>query len=792
MIKKTYKCSFLQNEGNCVKFGFAKMNIYVYVLEEHIFRVWMFDDNIKNDKTWSIAPGCEDINVEGRDKFDVSGFSLPKYDVMIEQETVMIETSRLKAVIVLDGFKIVWYTRKDGVWRELFRDRQTQAYNFDKSLGQSACHYIERNEEEIHLGLGEKTGNVDKSINRYLMKNVDAMGYDADKSDPLYKHIPFYITKTKDRYYGLFYDTYVDCTFDLGRERDNYHGLYKYFEAKYGELDYYVIGGEDLSEVTKTFAWMGGQTIFMPKWSLGYSGSTMSYTDAPNAGELLLSFAGQCEEHDILCSSFQLSSGYTSIGDKRYVFNWNYDKVPDPKKLAQDFENAGIKLCANIKPALLIDHPQYKDLEANKMFIQGANGEAETAQFWDELGAYVDFTNPKTYEWWKKEVTEKLLEYGIASTWNDNNEFEIWDDEAKCFGFGSEKEIAYLKPVQTLLMMKASCEAQRAYAPNLRPYLISRSGCMGMQRYVQTWTGDNYTRWETLRYNSKMGIGLSLSAIYNFGHDVGGFSGPKPEEELFVRWIQHGIFMPRFTIHSWNSDQTVNEAWMYEGATPAIRDLIKLRYRLTPFFYDLMYRAHSEYEPIIRPLFYNFDDKQIDIEADEYMVGDHVMVVNIFDKGVKEKSVYLPENQIGWYDYYTGAYHKGGSTVVARCDLDYKVPMYVTANAVVAVDTTPKTFKSKHDERLALEVFVAPGKNEFKQVVFNDDGMGYGYRDNQAEWIEVRVTSSAESITIKIENKGEYTSNESLSIIMSEEENRQMIVESNHYDLQIEKRKDIF
>ncbi len=112
---------------------------------------------------------------------------------------------------------------------------------------------------------------------------------------------------------------------------------------------------------------------------------------------------------------------------------------------------------------------------------------------------------------------------GIDSTWNDNNEYEVWDGEARCFGFGKEIAIKHIRPVMPLLMMRASLEAQQRFAPEKRPYLISRSGCAGMQRYVQTWSGDNRTSWDTLRYNIRMGLGMSLSGLFNVGHDVGGF-----------------------------------------------------------------------------------------------------------------------------------------------------------------------------------------------------------------------------------------------------------------------------
>ena len=97
-----------------------------------------------------------------------------------------------------------------------------------------------------------------------------------------------------------------------------------------------------------------------------------------------------------------------------------------------------------------------------------------------------------------------------------------------------------------------------------------------MQRYAQTWTGDNFTSWKTLRYNLRMGHGLSLSGIFNFGHDVGGFAGPKPEPELFLRWIEQGIYWPRFSIHSWNEDGSANEPWMYPEILGAVREALEL------------------------------------------------------------------------------------------------------------------------------------------------------------------------------------------------------------------------
>ncbi len=153
------------------------------------------------------------------------------------------------------------------------------------------------------------------------------------------------------------------------------------WQAEAGDIDYYLFTGKQVLDVTKAFVRLTGKTLFGPKWSLGYSGSTMHYTDAPDAQNQLMNFIRLCEQHAIPCDSFQLSSGYTSINGKRYVFNWNYDKVPQPKVMSQSFHDAGLKLAANIKPCLLQDHPAlWRSGGARPVYSRFANRRAGAVQ----------------------------------------------------------------------------------------------------------------------------------------------------------------------------------------------------------------------------------------------------------------------------------------------------------------------------------------------------------------------------------------------------------------------------
>jgi len=725
----------------------------LFVLEDDIVRVAVLPGGKWNlAKTWAIAPGLEDVSTEGRDRLDLSGFSCPAFRTENDGAQLRVETAAIRLTVKLAGFFCSWEIKRGAEWIKVAKDRPTQAYNFGW-WDERVYHYLARTPDEMYFGLGERSGEMNRAGRRFEMRDLDVMGYSARNSDPLYKHIPFCITWKPDSEiaFGLFYDTLSDCAFDMGCERDNYHGLYRSFVADHGDLDYWFIAGPDIAQVTRRHTWLTGTPAFLPRWSLGYSGSTMSYTDAPDAQARMADFLAQCEKHDILCESFHLSSGYTSIGKRRYVFHWNKEKFPDPKAFAKSYADKGVHLCPNIKPCLLRDHPLFEEARNKGVLIADQKGEPAWVQFWDEIGAYVDFTNPAAIAWWQEKVTSALLDNGLDSTWNDNNEYEVVSPNARALLFGAPRPARDVKPLQPLLMMRASRAAQKAHAPGKRPYVVTRSGMAGLQRYAQTWSGDNATSWETLRYNLKMGLGLALSGSSNLGHDVGGFSGPKPDEELFVRWVQSGIFHPRFSIHSWNDDGSANEPWMHPNATPVVRDLIKFRARLMPYLYDLMWRYHRNGDPVLRPTFHDCArDHRTFEENDEMMLGASLLVAPVVEPGQIERIVYLPR-EADWVNWWTDELCKGGET--AACEAPWDKPvLFARAGSVIPLNIAEQHF-AKPAYTLALRLF-PPANGVLAGEIFEDDGESEAYRSGQYRLWKLTGACDDSAITLTLSREG--------------------------------------
>ncbi len=743
------------SHGRALAFtGAAGEQFQITVLDHHLVRVQHQPDGAPRlDRTWLVADSSGDTPRDGRARGDLTPFPQPTPTVIVQPDGAQVRTDALQLALNLADGALQW---RDAAGRLFAADLPGRAYSYDRA-NRTVYHYQQRLPGERYFGFGEKSGALDKAGRRLRMVNLDALGYNAETGDPLYKHWPFYITYLPELQiaYGLLYDNLSTSLFDLGQEHDNYYGFYRYYQADDGDVDYYMIYGPSIVAVVERLTALIGRPALPPRWSLGYLGSTMAYTDAPNAQEELRRFVDLCAHHDIPCDLFHLSSGYSMDEDgRRYVFTWNRSRVPDPHAMTGYFHDAGIHVAANIKPCLLTTHPRYAEVAALGGFIRAAGADKpEINIFWGGDGSHLDFTNPVGYAWWQENVRTQLLDYGVDSTWNDNNEFSVWDDDARCHGFDGPQTLSQIRPLQTLLMVRASWEAQQAARPDERPFVLTRAGCPGVQRYAQTWTGDNATSWHTLRWNIPMGLGLGLSGMPNHGHDVGGFWGEAPDPELFLRWVQHGIFQPRFTIHSWRADGTANEPWMHPEVLPLVRAAIQFRYRLIPYLYSLLYESTQTGHPITRPFVYAFpDDPASHAESFDFMLGENLLVASILEPGQRERSVYLPAGQ-RWCDFYTGAWHGGGQTVVAAAPLS-RIPLFAPAGAMIPLGSVMRHVGAKPDERTLL---LFPDRTGVSSMTWiEDDGHSLDYQRGGVTPVTVTLTAADVSVTVEVTAVGGY------------------------------------
>lgn len=625
---------------------------------ENILRVSMIKNPGDTVPTFSVCPGNFVMPRAGRDRLSLEGFSTLSPDVTEDEDSVRFRHCGNDIQIDLTNFRITVHNQ-NGL---LYQDRSGLAYNFDGELGDGFVHFTRREPGEHIYGLGDKCGHVNKSGQAFDFYTTDSMGFRAESSDPLYKQIPFYICKNSAGTYGMFYDTYATGRINFGKDHDNYFEPFNSVRFEEDNMVFYIFFG-DIPEIISAFVSLTGGLKEIPEWAFRYCGSTMEYTDAPDTAERLYEFADKCEELGLSCGGFYLSSGYTQIGEKRCVFHWNTSKIPDPAKLAEDFKDKGIRFLPNIKPAFLNDHPFYEMIAEKGWFLHYKDGSPAVFPFWGGMASYLDFTNPEAYDFWTECVKEQLVDKGYTSMWNDNNEYDVWDKEVLAHGFGHEIPARRIRPLFPLLMSMASLAANK----DAVPFQVSRSAPAGIQCYATTWTGDNLTDFRDLRFNHYQAMTMSLSGFAYFGQDIGGFAGPKSSPELFMRWLQYGVFTPRFVLHSWKPGEPSTMPWLYPEMMKEVQAIFRLRGQLIPYLKSEMDQCVKTGMPLIRPVF--LEDPDYEEEADWFLCGSKILACPIFDEGKDEIVVTLPKCASGWKLRGEGEVYQANETVLVSCTI---------------------------------------------------------------------------------------------------------------------------
>ena len=635
---------------------------------------------------------------------------------------------------------------------------------FLKDANNRVTAYTLMKEDDCYYGFGEKTGPINKNKEFIRERATDSWAYDPEKCDTMYKHIPFYIRLDREtgEAAGFYYNNFHESVFNMGREKSNYWPRYTYFQADGGDIDLFILTGPTLKKIVDDYTLLTGRPALLPKRALGYQGSSMYYSELEkDSDDALIEFVETVRKKGFPIDGFHLSSGYTSYENKRCVFTWNKDRFKDPKKYFEKMNELGAQNVPNVKPGILLMHPRFDEYKKAGAFVRDSEKTDEPAvgAWWGGPGAFWDFTNPEARELWKKELTENVIDIGTNSIWDDNCEYDsLLDHDCVCDYDGEKGRIAEFKPVMCTIMSKLACDAVKEHDEKARPYVVCRSGSSGIQKYAQNWVGDNFTSWRTIKHNIPTMLGVGLSGQPNTGCDIGGFAGPAPEEELFVRWVQHGIFQPRFSIHSASSDNTVTEPWMYSGSTDRIRNAILLRYRMLPHLYSLEALAHETGAPIMRPLVYEFqNDEKVYEENYEFMLGKDLLVANVVEKGQREKEIYLPAGT-KWYALEENyRCYEGGQTITVPVDMD-SIPRFLREGAILpyAINQPMNAEKDPVTELgLTLVPFTDGKEHESVYAYYDDDGTSNDYIDGVYKKVVITMSGSS-VIDVSFKGQGSY------------------------------------
>ena len=418
-----------------------------------------------------------------------------------------------------------------GTSAPVHRDLPFRSYAVDAG---GVAHYTHYRRGTLHVGLGEKAAPMDLSNRHFILAATDSFGYDIYRTDPLYKHIPLLINATPDGCVGIFATTHSRGRYDVGSEIDGLWGHFKAYRQDYGGLEEYLMVGRTLQEVVRIYAQLVGHPMLVPRWAFGYIAGGMKYSmlDEPRAADALAEFAQRLRTHDIPCSAFQMSSGYTVAETEpktRNVFTWNRHRFPDPAGFVSRYHAEGIRIIANVKPYVLANHPEYQKLVASHaLFTDPRTQRSGVARLWSAgggesgEGGHIDFTSESGFTWWYEGV-KALRKIGIEGIWNDNNEYTISDDDWQCALQTVDAARVpdhradvglWGRSMHTELMAKSSHDAVVDVMPDERPFVLTRSATAGTMRYAaSSWGGDNVTSWASMKGANSLSLNAGISLL---------------------------------------------------------------------------------------------------------------------------------------------------------------------------------------------------------------------------------------------------------------------------------------
>ena len=712
----------LSKTENSVELKTSFGNLRLKFFSDKMVQVWAYRAQQEEDFSYAVVG-----------KLEATSFA-----VIEEVSQLLITTSSLKITIEKSPLRIHFYDSTDNLINE------------DDGLGiqwmgdHVSC-YKKLQEGERFLGLGEKNGPLDKRGRGYINWNTDAFAYSPD-SDPLYCTIPFYIGVHHQKAYGIYFDNSYRSTFNFGASNDRFAS----FAADSGEMKYYFIAGDSVSDIIKSYTHLTGRTPLPPLWSIGYQQCRYSYYPDKKVERI----AETLRERDLPGDAIVLDIHYM---EAYKIFTWDKENFPNPKKLIDKLKELGFHIVIMCDPGIKIEagYEAYESGKKENVFIKYPDGTNYSGQVWPGWCHFPDFTKPETRAWWVEKFKD-YVDLGVDGFWNDMNEIATWGNmlpDLLEFDFEGRKTTSREgRNVYGMQMARSTYEAAKALM-NKRPFNPTRSGFAGIQRYATVWTGDNVSYDAHMMAGVRLVNSMGLSGLAFTGYDIGGFVG-NADENLFARWMSIGTFSPFFRTHTMINTRD-SEPWSYgEKVEEISRNYMKLRYRLMPYLYSLFYEASNTGMPINRSLAFNytFDDRIYDhLYHNQYFFGPAIMVAPV-ESNKDLTKVYLPVGN--WYELLTDKAFSGNNELVVDCPID-QLPVYVKGSSIIPM--REKAGKNATDYGDTLEIHLYCGDTYSDFILYEDDGESFNYEKGEYAKREISYIPNKNELVIS-KPEGVYVS----------------------------------
>jgi len=663
--------------------------------------------------------------------------------VNIQQDSVEVQMPevKVKVVVHLHPFKVTFWSVANSTEEMMFEVNGKKCLKFDEHITADFTF----NTDALY-GLAERATSLiledTKTDVPYNFYNQDLPCYPIGCKGALYGTMPIIVSRNKksssmvSMYWQNTSDTYIDVHKNSPTNTDAF-----WFSEK-GNLECYVFVSHDNATHFRSMSHVFGHCAMPQYFSLGYHQCRWSYENQVD----VLGVNDNFNTHEIPCDSITLDIDHT---DGCRYFTHNETDYPDFIGMQATLAADGRQLITIADPHIKVDdqYHVYQEAVAKDLCVKNKDNETFIGACWPGASVYLDFLNEETRLNWASQYGFDKYKASTKNVWawNDMNEPSVFEqpgnhmpmDNLQTFKSVENPENTFQVEHGEVHNIYGYCQHKATYDgmlkrdvnQNTRPHVLSRSFYAGSQKWTTIWTGDTDATWEYLKITVPQMLSLSLCGLSNVGGDVGGFAG-NPEPELAVRWYQLGTYMPYFRGHSAIKTKR-REPWCFDRKhAEIIKESIKDRYKLLPYWYSAFEEHCRTAVPLLRPIWFDqegtVEEKNFQ-EQDRFFVGDSLLVVPVLESGITTIKGALEGLTGRWYDLHTKREVFVGDEIKTGLE---RIGCFVKGGKIVPTyDIKSYTKSSKDAKESNIHLYVAVDEEDRASgKVYFDDGESFDYK----------------------------------------------------------------
>lgn len=616
-----------------------------------------------------------------------------------------------------DGARITWAT--DGIAvvvdkkpfriSYLYKGKPLVAEKrgFGRQDGMDAIEFALEDGEALY-GAGARAVGMNRRGHRFQLYNKAHYGY-AERSELLNYTIPVALSSKK---YALHFDNPQTGWLDFDSRKD---GTLRY-EVIGGRKTYQVVAGDSWADVMAGYTGLTGRQPLPPRWAFGNFASRFGYRSEAETRAVVDRFAKEKIPLDAVVLDLYWF-GKTVQGTMGNM-NWDRDTFPHAEKMMADFKEKGVKTVVITEPFVLTTSDRWKEAVDAKALALREDGQPYTYDFYFGNTGLIDLYKPEGRDWWWN-IYRKLKQGGVTGWWGDLGEPEVHPSGLRHGG----KRADEVHNIYGHDWARLIADGYRREFPSERPFILMRAGYSGSQRFgMIPWSGDVSRSWGGLQSQMEISLQMGMQGLAYMHSDLGGFAGPVLDDELYVRWLQYGVFQPIFRPHA--QEAVASEpVFRSERAKVLAREAVWLRYAMLPYNYTIAFENEQTGMPLMRPLmFVESGDSMLPLErASSYLWGPDFLVTPVVEPGATRAEVVFPHAGSVWFDFHTGQAHRGGIVETVR-PVDAHIPVYVRAGAFVPMAQVVQSTRDYTGRQIDLHYYHDASVRSASGKLYHDDG----------------------------------------------------------------------